>query len=348
MLSAALFAVFPVTLLFFVASLLLAMSASAWFTRRLEALCDLLDLSPGVLSILSALGANIPNYVASIDAFASHQPVTGLGIIVGSNIFNVAIILGLASIVALGAKGIRLHREEIADTRSVGMYATTILLVTLLLAWLLPGSPLMQRIGVTSLAATVLLITIAFVVLALFALFVLHIARRAHPAHAGKPPSHETAANQDAKQLSQSRLVAEIVLALALALGGVVVMVQSGQALTSELHLPRALAGLLVLAVATSLPNAVVVIILARTGRATACFEEIFSSNSINAALGVALPLLFWHTALDDGLLLILDAPLMVALTLAVLLCVQSGRISRAGGFFFLLCYALWVVAHML
>lgn len=347
MLPAALFAALPATLLFFLASMLLAMSASAWFTRRLESLCDLLDLSPGVLSILSALGANIPNYVASIDAFASHQPVTGLGIIVGSNIFNVAIILGLAPLVVPGSTGIRLHRKQIADARVVGIYTVAILLTVLLLAWLLPGTSLTQNAGATS--SLLLLLAIALVALALFALFVLHIARRAHPSHddAGELDEHTTSETQ-LKNLSQGRLIAEIVLALALALGGVVVMVQSGQALTSELRMPVALAGLLVLAVATSLPNAVVAIILARTGRATACIEEIFSSNSINAALGIALPLLFWHDALTSRTLLVLDAPLMVVLTLTTLLCAQSGKISRAGGLAFLLCYALWVASHML
>ena len=36
-----------------------------------------------------------------------------------------------------------------------------------------------------------------------------------------------------------------------------------------------------------------------------ACVEEIFSSNSINAALGIALPLLLWRALLQDHLLLV-------------------------------------------
>jgi len=80
-------------LLCFVVSLLVAVGASAWFTRRLETISDLFDLSPGLLSLLGALGANIPNYVASFVAAASGQLVVGLGIIIGSNIYNIAIIL---------------------------------------------------------------------------------------------------------------------------------------------------------------------------------------------------------------------------------------------------------------
>jgi len=77
---------FPLVAALFLLSLLIVLSAAAWFTRRLEALCDRLDLSAGMLSILSALGANIPNYVASIVAIANGQQDVGFGIIIGSNI----------------------------------------------------------------------------------------------------------------------------------------------------------------------------------------------------------------------------------------------------------------------
>ena len=143
------------------------------------------------------------------------------------------------------------------------------------------------------------------------------------------------------------RWIGEGVLALVIALGGVVVMVQSGQALTTALHMPDVLAGLLVLAVATSLPNTVVAFGLARTDREVACVEEIFSSNSINAALGIALPLLFWRDMLHDHILLFLDGPLMVALTLVALLCVLRRRVSRITAVLLFLVYVGWVVAHV-
>src|SRR5437763_4895018 len=93
-------------ILFFVISLLVAVGASAWFTRRLEIISDLFDLSPGLLSLLGALGANVPNYVASLVAAVSGQLVVGLGIIVGSNIYNIAIILGISTFAAKAPRGI--------------------------------------------------------------------------------------------------------------------------------------------------------------------------------------------------------------------------------------------------
>jgi cation:H+ antiporter len=142
------------------------------------------------------------------------------------------------------------------------------------------------------------------------------------------------------------RSVGEAVLALMLALGGVIVMVQAGQTFAADVHVPPVILGLLLLAVATSLPNTVVAFTLARTERASACVEEVLSSNSINAALGMALPLLLWRSIQHDPLLVVLDAPLMVALTLVAHISASRQRVSRLLGLLLVLVYITWVVVH--
>jgi len=156
---------------------------------------------------------------------------------------------------------------------------------------------------------------------------------------AGSPPSGK-------RWSAAIRSIGEVVFALVLALGGVIVMVQTGQALAVDIRLPPTILGLVVLAVATSLPNTVVAITLARTDRASACVEEVLSSNSINAALGIALPLLLWQNIHPDPKLLFPDALLMVALTLIALICALRQRVSRLTGFLLVLVYVSWVVVH--
>jgi Ca2+/Na+ antiporter len=147
---------------------------------------------------------------------------------------------------------------------------------------------------------------------------------------------------------TQIRVIGEALLALLIALGAVIIMVQSAQGAAQDIHLSPVILGLIILAIATSLPNTVVVFSLARTGRATACVEEVLSSNSINVALGIALPLLIWHPILQDRLLLLLDAPLMVMLTLVGLLCILRQRVSHSVALGLLLVYVAWVIVHML
>ena len=337
---------FLLVLALFLISLLIVLSAAAWFTRRLEALCDRLDLSAGMLSILSALGANIPNYVASIVAIANGQQDVGLGIIIGSNIYNLAIILGISALAAPGSHGIHLRLKEKHDVLIIAYYAFAITLTTLVAIWLLPRSPIGVPVSTQLLTLVPLVLALIFAV-AIFGSLVLHIVRRPHPPHVETIPKQEES-KPGTSSVSLQRLIAEVLFALVVALGGVIVMVQSGEQLTADLHMPSVLAGLLVLAVATSLPNTVVAVILVRTGRMAACVEEIYSSNSINAALGIALPLLLWHTLVQDHLLLVLDGPFIVVLTVGTIICIRLGRLHRITGFLLLLSYVLWVGLHLL
>jgi len=372
-LTASSFLSLSLLLLCFVVSLLVAVGASAWFTRRLETISDLFDLSPGLLSLLGALGANIPNYVASFVAAASGQLVVGLGIIIGSNIYNIAIILGISTFASKARQGIALTRKAALDVRVVAALTLAIMLTTLLAVGLLSWRAIGAELHLSILVTVVLLVT-NLLSLGLFGALAFHALQHVHdvrplpeipgrrqapytqshrlrtsptstPAptfsvyEAGSPPSGK-------RWSAAIRSIGEVVFALVLALGGVIVMVQTGQALAVDIRLPPTILGLVVLAVATSLPNTVVAITLARTDRASACVEEVLSSNSINAALGIALPLLLWQNIHPDPKLLFPDALLMVALTLIALICALRQRVSRLTGFLLVLVYVSWVVVH--
>lgn len=329
--------------LLFAGSVLLTLSASAWFTHRLEMVCASLELPISLLSLLGALGANIPNYAASIAAIAGGQVDVGLGIIIGSNIYNVAIILSISTFAVPRACGITLPSADMRDIDVVGLFALAIMAVVTLLIWLLPGTPVTGQQG--SVVTLNALYTLIIVVGGLFASLVWHALRRVHHVH-HPSPNHRNDKYEQAHR-SLMRLFAEGLIALAVALGGVVVMVWSGEGLTSDLHMPPVLAGLLVLAVATSLPNTVVAFSLARDNRASACIEEIFSSNSINAALGIVLPLALWPAMIHDRLLLLVDAPLMAVLTLALLLTLRR-RIGYVAALLLLATYVAWVILHVI
>ena len=333
---------FPVALLLFLISLVIVMVTSAWFTRRLEALCELFGLSIGILSLLSAIGANIPNYAASAVAIMSGHTDVGIGIIVGSSIYNIAITLGLCTLALRDSSGIALNAQESQDARGIAWYALAIMLSILLVIALLPAT-----------AVTVknrqhyLLLAAPVVVLGIFSALIVHILRRSHPAPASSLATHSQTHLSASPPVRVFRVSGEVALSLVVALMGVVVMVQSGQTVATDLHLPQALTGLVVLAVATSLPNTVVAISLARTGEAAASVEEIFSSNSINVALGIALPLLFLQGVLHDRSILYLDMPLTILLTLGMFAGVFRQRMSRTFGVVLLCIYAAWVIVHV-
>ena len=319
----ALFPAWALPPLIFAGALSITLGAAARYTRLLEQLSDYEHLPSELLGFLSGLGANIPNYVASLAAFVSGHGLIGLGIIVGSNIYNIAVILGLAAFATPNGQGITLTHPEAQEARRLAWLAIIMGGLTLLIALLstLASPPLIQ--GSPELLLNLL-------ILFFFALLVRDALRPAavSPAPAPRPAIPERSAP------SPRRTAAMAMLALGITLVGVIIMVQSGQDTAAEIHLSPIILSLVVLAVATSLPNTVVAYQLARASRASACVEEILSSNAINFALGSALPLLFFWKMSDfhNTLLTHLDLPLLCILGLIIAVLIQRRHISRLTG----------------
>ena len=57
--------------------------------------------------VAAAVAADAPEITASITALAHHQATIGAGVVLGSNVFNLAALLGLGAVVA---GRINLHR----------------------------------------------------------------------------------------------------------------------------------------------------------------------------------------------------------------------------------------------
>ena len=333
----ALFPAWALPALIFAVALGITLGAASRYARLLEQLSDYEHMPSELLGFLSALGANIPNYVASLAAFVSGHGLVGLGIIVGSNIYNIAVILGLAAFATPNGRGINLTHTEAQEVRRLAWLAVIMGGLTLVIALLstLASPPLIQ--GPPELLLNLL-------ILFLFALLVRDALR---PAYADAPAPRP--AIPDTSAPSPLRVAAMAMLALSITLVGVIIMVQSGQAAAAEVHLSPVILSLVVLAVATSLPNTVVAYQLARTSRASASVEEILSSNAINIALGSALPLLFFAKMSDfhNTLLTHLDLPLLCILGLIIAVLIPKQHISRLTGLSLFAIYVLWIAVHI-
>jgi cation:H+ antiporter len=308
----------------------------------MERLSDYEHLSAEILGFLTALGANIPNYVASLAAFAGGHGLVGIGIIVGSNIYNIAVILGLATLATPGRRGISLHDRAALEVRHLAVLAATMggmMLVVVVISSAVSASPAHQAIQVV----------LNLVILALFALVIRDALRPDNSTEVGG--SYQSASSSVPGLTAPAlpwRLILLAIAALAITLVGVIVMVQAAQTAAAALNLSPLILSLVILAVATSLPNTVVAYQLARTESAGTSVEEILSSNAINLALGCALPLLFWPIVFDDGLLTRLDLPLLTLLGLTVVATVYTRRIPRWAGVGLFGVYALWIAVHLL
>ena len=87
-----------------------ALAASYWLVIRLERVADRLHLSEMALGLLVAVAADSPEITSAVSASLHGQKSIGAGVVLGSNVFNLAALLGLGAIIA---GTISLHRRVV-------------------------------------------------------------------------------------------------------------------------------------------------------------------------------------------------------------------------------------------
>src|SRR6266853_97688 len=125
----------PLAILLFLASLALTLAAAAFFADRLDHVGPRLGLPEAIVGLLTAIAADAPEISSAVVALARGQKEVSLGVVLGSNAFNLAAMIGLA---AMLAGSIRIGRRALAVEGGVGIAATLVaggLVVGLLPAW---------------------------------------------------------------------------------------------------------------------------------------------------------------------------------------------------------------------
>ncbi|HEY3959692.1 MAG TPA: hypothetical protein VGL68_04180 [Solirubrobacteraceae bacterium] len=264
----------------FVLAAAVSIGVSWMLVARLERVGARLGLSEALLGMLAALAADAPEITAAVTALIRHDPRVGAGVVVGSNVFNLAALLGLTAIVA---GQVALHRRVIELSGAVALWvsAATLAVVTAML------SPLAGLLVVLA-----VLVPYAFVLGA------------RHERLAGlRLPAPWTSWLVEAVSEEEMELDVAIhpdrggIRDALVAAGAVVVVVGASVAMeraASELGTRHAVSeivvGGLVLAAVTSLPNAVAAVYLAARGRGAAVLSTALNSNMLNVLAGLLIP----------------------------------------------------------
>ena len=312
-------------LLIFAVSLVVTLVAAAVFAARLDVLGHRLKLPEAVVGVLTAAGADAPELSSAIVALARGEHAVGLGVVVGSNVFNIAAMLGLSAVVV---GRVRLAPEALALEGGVALAVTVV--VSLLVFGVLPAW------------ATVLLCLLVLVPYVV----VVSVAEGDRPARLSlRQWRHLRRAlgGTDRRRPALGREVVEPMLVIPAAVAAIVLgsvgMVQSALTLSHRYGVPDAVVGAVLLAVLTSLPNAYTGIRLGRARRGAALVTETMNSNTINLVGGVAIPALFVALGGFSTLAVVDIAWLLVATAGAILLLARrSGMGVRAG----ILLLAVW------
>jgi cation:H+ antiporter len=320
----------------FVASIALMLLASAAFARRLDHIGLRLGLPEALLGLLTALAADAPEISSAISALVQHEHAVAVGVVVGSNAFNLAAMLGVSAIVA---GRVRARHETLELEAFVGL-------------WLLAA---MLAVATGGIAATAGAGLVAVVVLPYLALLAAgpRLTRRLPLGVAESRFVRRSFGERHRRERSlDSRreavgIVAVLLLALGLIVAGSVGAVRAATDLARAWSVPDELVGVIVLAVLTSLPNAWTGIRFGLQRRGSALMSETLNSNSINVVAGLAVPAAL-GSLVTFSHLAVFDLAWLFAMTVAALVLFgKRGGAGRAAGVFLIVLYAAFAVVQV-
>jgi cation:H+ antiporter len=280
----------------------------------------------GVSPLLSGLlivgfGTSAPELVVSVDAAIHQQPDIAIGNVVGSNISNILLILGLCALITpLAVKPLVLRRDGI-----------TVVIASILFLVLVGGNALARA------DATILLLTL-----------VTYLTWAYWTERTGVAPSAELhkAEAQEISSLPKSAMwiLMAILLGLALLVVGAQVLLKGAVGIAESLGVSQAVIGLTLVAVGTSLPELSITVIAAFRKHADVAIGNILGSNIFNLLGILGVSALLQPLPVHERILQF-DQWVMLGTSLILLLFLYTGnRLSRLEGGLLVLGYAVYLV----
>lgn len=312
---------------------------TSWFlVSRLERVGARLGLTEALLGMLAALAADAPEITAAVSAMASHASRIGAGVVIGSNVFNLAALLGLSAVVA---RRIALHRRVVAMEGVVAIWIAVVCLLVVVGA-------LAPIVG--------LVVALAVIVPYLVVLGVPHERlsglRLPHRwlawiggAIAESEVELEVAFHP---HRGQRRDVLEAVAAMLVVVGASVAMEQTGARIGNRLGWPEVITGALLLAAVTSIPNAVAAVYLARRGRGAATLSTAMNSNALNVVAGLLVPGAVAGLGSPSGASTFTAAGYVTMTALVLVLARRAAGLHRVHGAVIIAGYAVFVAVLLL
>jgi cation:H+ antiporter len=302
----------------------LLLGGAEFLVRGAVAVAVRLGLSPMLIGMtVVALGTSAPEFVVSLNAAMDGAPGIALGNVVGSNIANIWLILGVTA----------LFSPVVVDARAVMRDAMMLLGSTILFTWLC----LVGTIGHVAGGVMVLLLVGYF----------LRSYLRERSEGTASAHLHEREA-EEFKDVHLNAWMAWISLlgGLAAVVYGADLLVGGATVLAREAGVPEEVIGLTLIAFGTSLPELAASVMAAWRGHSDVAIGNVLGSNLFNL-LGVAggvsaiIPLSVPMQIRDFDLWVLMAATVMVLSYL-----VLGVRLRRRQGAFFFALYCAYIAVQ--
>lgn len=301
---------FVLQIVFLALGFFLLVKGADWFVDGASGLARKLGIPQLVIGLtIVAMGTSLPEAAVSISAALRGKAEITIGNIVGSNILNILIILGVTALIAT---------LKVADS-TVRYEIPFMIVVTFVLLWLgYTGGQVTRLEGII-----------------LWVLFLLYLRYLYMMAKKGKEEERE------AEQLSTAKIIGLILAGVVMIVAGSNFAVEGASNLAKALGISQRFIGLTIVALGTSLPELVTSVSAARKHNADIAIGNIVGSNIFNILFIVGTTALI--TPVTFASCFVVDTLIAAAVGILLFVCVaRTKELRKKAGIVMLLAYILY------
>lgn len=298
-----------------------------WFVEGSSSVAKLLRVPSIIIGLtIVAFGTSAPEAAVSITAAIQGQNDIAIGNIVGSNFFNLLVVIGICSFMGSVKTSMNMLKKEFP----LSIIVTVLLLIMCLDTFIFKvGSNTIGRID-------------GIILLIIFALFLgnqIYYALQSMKSSARKPQTEA----EKSQMHSPLKSVIFIIIGLVLVILGGNLVVDNASKIAESFGLSQAFIGLTIVAIGTSLPELVTSIVAAKKGENDLALGNIIGSNIFNilfilGASATIHPVKVGIDSIYDTLIL------LIVSVITFLFAKHKKEISRSEGILMILMYIAYMV----
>lgn len=302
-----------VSILLLIIGFVMLVKGADWFVDGASGLATRLGIPQLVIGLtIVAMGTSLPEAAVSITAAIKQNAGISIGNVLGSNILNILIILGITSVLV-----------SVAVQKSTYFYEIPFMLMI---------TGILLVMGVTGQEVTRIEGMILLVLFVLYLVYLYFLSKQSKE----EPP-------EEKKQLSIGKCIFFIILGGIMIVWGSDLAVKGASDLARIFGVSERFIGLTIVALGTSLPELVTSVTAARKGNADIAIGNIVGSNIFNIlfVLGIS------STICDIPYALSFRVDAVIAIIAGVLLwlfSIRKKKLTRSGGVVMLMAYAAYFV----
>ncbi|MBM7604908.1 cation:H+ antiporter [Metabacillus crassostreae] len=303
--------------------LALLIKGADYFVEGASSIARSLNVSPLLIGLtIVAFGTSSPEATVSIIAALEENAGVALGNVVGSNIFNITLVVGITALL----NPLKVESETIRKEIPYTLLASTVLFV------------LISDISLQALDANFITRSDGFILLLFFAIFLYYIFEVAR--HSRDKVKEESA--DTPKSSSKVKNTVFTIGGLAAIIFGGDIVVDNATTIAFSFGMSETLVGLTIVAIGTSLPELITSITAAIKKESEIALGNIVGSNIFNILFVLGAASVVSPLAVDSKIFI--DVLLMIIITVVLLVFSRTGfRIGKREGVFLIISYIVYM-----